>query len=645
MAGKNLPKMIKNYPIKSIIGKGGMGEVYLARHSTLKRDIILKRLKIRDKESQQRFLREAKVMLEFRHDNIVQVFDHFKEGTSTYIAMEYVKGMALNEIIAENEMLPPELALFIFYQAAMGLHHAHTKNVVHRDIKPHNILISVSGDIKIADFGIAAKRSNDTDGLTATGTIIGTPAYMSPEQYSSTKDVTYQSDIYSLGVVLYEMLTGVRPFKNEYSSDVIEAIARGKYTPVGKYVNKLPLIARRLLAHTFTPSTFRRYNTLLPAIKMLRRYFKKYNIFEIKDAVRRLMLKRKNIYESNFLQSVKKQSLKRRLVSTISLSLLGVGLAAGLFYYTDRYYEWIMPSKYGRVVLEFNKANMKEDYIFVGINNSYQRASFSEGQKRYRRVFYLPVGENSLSVSSGSYKNQRRVLVQPRTTQRKRRALKEGQVVNIPISPLWSQEVIVYFRFWDSLNNKLLFKFDTYSEKSIKELRKEDANLKIFEGKRYRPLKDYIESSINRKREPFKSVKKYYFLVDNFSRDGIDYIDKKFQETFSLDDRTVIVHVPLTQKPGTVRLVSNKKGTPILLNDSSAGLVFSEKGDYLHMPYKSLDYKENKRKGLYTTDIQVPPGNYRVKISDRGKVVTKTVKSGKTVTIDVRYERGKGYSY
>ncbi|MBQ2295020.1 MAG: protein kinase [Spirochaetales bacterium] len=121
-AGKTATKqavktpMIKDYKITGIIGEGGMGKVYKGIHPTLKQEIILKELKIRDKETRERFLREAKVMLNFRHENIVQVYDHFKGGTSTYIAMEYVKGVSLSQLIKMNKRLPAAMALFIFYQ-------------------------------------------------------------------------------------------------------------------------------------------------------------------------------------------------------------------------------------------------------------------------------------------------------------------------------------------------------------------------------------------------------------------------------------------------------------------------------------------------------------------------------------------------
>ena len=301
-------------------------------------------------------------MLEFRNENIVQFYDHFKEGSSTYIAMEYVKGKALNKIIEENGSIPVPLALFILYQIALGLFHAHQKKVIHRDIKPHNILISKDGDVKLTDFGIAMKTT-DEENITKTGNVVGTPAYMSPEQFSSKKEVTYQSDIYSLGVVFYEMITGVRPFKNEYSTEVLDSIVRGKFVPPSKYVEGLASIAKSILSKTFTPKPQNRYRDLIPLIKKLRAFFRKFNTFEIRDALKRIVVNDKSVGKSRFLiryENRKRQKFYKILIDFFTI-VLGVGF---IFYYTNSFYELLFPNIYGRVILEFNKANMNENNIF-----------------------------------------------------------------------------------------------------------------------------------------------------------------------------------------------------------------------------------------------------------------------------------------
>ena len=650
----NKKQMIKNYEILSVVGKGGMGEVYLAKHPTLKREIILKKLKIRDREASERFLQEAKVMLDFRHENIVQFYDHFKESGSTYIAMEYVKGKALNKIIEENEMVPIPLALFMLYQIAIGLHHAHTKKVIHRDIKPHNILISREGEVKLTDFGIAL-RTSEQDEITKTGTIVGTPAYMAPEQFSSKKQVSYQTDIYSLGVVFYEMITGVRPFKNEFSSELINAISKGKFPSANRYVKHIPLIAKQILAKTFTPNSSKRYKTLVPLIKKLRHFFKKYNLFEIRDSIRKLVLTDRKLLKSDFITTYnkKKKISFYRTIAIIAIIVIAGGI--GFFKYTNGYYEILNPSKYGKVVLSFNKSNMNTDNIFIGIDKNFEKADsqnvfdistiFADKKKKadkntgFTKTYYLPIGEHEFSIVSGSYKNIKKIFVNSISTLRANNS--KDQVVSIPISELKPKEVEVYFRFWNSLNSReLLFQFDSYSDDNIRSYKNEEDNLKLLTRTNALVLKDYIYriKSGNRRDVPFYSNKKYYFMVNKFEKDGVKYDTKRFDVNFELDDRTVVVHVPLVPTPADIKIESTDKNLPIYINGSTSGLVY-EKGNYLLRSYKGIEYKQSKK--TYTASLQVPAGKYDIKIKKSGKSVMYQLASGRSVTIKVTKENGK----
>ena len=203
------------YDIVRPLGSGGMGEVYLARDRTLGRDVALKVLKSQyagDRESAERFKREATSAAGLSHPNIVQVYDRgdTEEGSS-YIAMEYVPGGTLKERIVADGPLDAGLAASYGYQVAEALRAAHAKGVVHRDIKPQNVLITASGGAKVGDFGIARAASAAGDAQTKTGTVMGTAGYMSPEQALG-ESATPKSDLYSLGVVLYEAVTGELPF-------------------------------------------------------------------------------------------------------------------------------------------------------------------------------------------------------------------------------------------------------------------------------------------------------------------------------------------------------------------------------------------------------------------------------------------------
>ena len=201
------------YRIVKPLGSGGMADVYLAHDDVLDRDVALKVMSARyasDEEFVERFKREAQSAAALSHPNIVSIFDRGEAEDGTYyIAMEYLPGGTLKDRILKRGALPPRTAAAVALQIAEALCAAHERDVVHRDIKPHNILITGTGDVKVTDFGIARAASSST--MTRTGHILGTAHYISPEQAMG-EPVGPASDLYSLGIVLYEMLTGELPF-------------------------------------------------------------------------------------------------------------------------------------------------------------------------------------------------------------------------------------------------------------------------------------------------------------------------------------------------------------------------------------------------------------------------------------------------
>src|ERR687894_19409 len=204
------------YRLVKPLGNGGMADVYLAHDNILDRDVALKVMSTRyasDDEFIERFKREAQSAAALSHPNIVSIFDRGESEDGTYyIAMEYLPGGTLKDRITSRGALPPRTAAAVALQIAEALRVAHERGVIHRDIKPHNILITESGDVKVTDFGIARAASSST--MTRTGSILGTAHYISPEQAMG-EPVGPASDLYSLGVVLYEMLTGELPFDAE----------------------------------------------------------------------------------------------------------------------------------------------------------------------------------------------------------------------------------------------------------------------------------------------------------------------------------------------------------------------------------------------------------------------------------------------
>ena len=200
------------YRLEAKIGSGGMSTVYLARDQTLDRQVAVKvmhREMSEQADQLERFRQEARAVAKLSHPNVVSVIDAGEDGGHPYIVFEYVAGETLKQRIGRDGALAPQEAIAYAIEIARGLSMAHARNMVHRDIKPQNILIDAEGRAKLTDFGIS--RQLEQDGMTATGRVLGTTDYVAPEQAMGRK-VDPRSDIYSLGVVLYEMLVGQVPF-------------------------------------------------------------------------------------------------------------------------------------------------------------------------------------------------------------------------------------------------------------------------------------------------------------------------------------------------------------------------------------------------------------------------------------------------
>lgn len=217
------------YEMGSPLGKGGMAHVYRGTDRVLDRTVAIKVLSGKyasDDSFVTRFRREAQAAAGLNHANIVGVYDTGDEGRMHYIVMEYVEGETLGDVLRREGRLDPERAAAVAAEVATALHAAHEKGLVHRDVKPGNVMIDSEGRVKVVDFGIARAAADDT--LTQTGLILGTASYLSPEQAQG-RPVDARSDTYSLGCVMYEMLTGQAPF----SGDTPVAIAY-------KHVNETP---------------------------------------------------------------------------------------------------------------------------------------------------------------------------------------------------------------------------------------------------------------------------------------------------------------------------------------------------------------------------------------------------------------------
>ncbi len=235
-------KELSKYKIIRQLSTGSAANIYLAVQKNLDRQVVIKELMREfslNKKVITRFEQEAKVISSLRYDSIIHVYDYWKKGNSYYIVMEYVSGKTLKDILSQVGLFPLDIGLIIFYEISKALEYAHSQGIIHRDLKPANIMISEEGRLKLLDFGIAHVEETN---LTNLGVVLGTYSYMSPEQAVG-KKIDNRSDVFSLGIVMYELLTGEKTFKKYNKGEIIEKIIKEKPLSVRK-IN--PLIPRKL---------------------------------------------------------------------------------------------------------------------------------------------------------------------------------------------------------------------------------------------------------------------------------------------------------------------------------------------------------------------------------------------------------------
>jgi serine/threonine protein kinase len=267
-----MPRSFRGYEVHEKIGAGGMSTLYKGVQTNLDRRVAIKILHpglAGDESFIARFEREARAASALEHPNIVSVIDFGSEEDVYYIVMELVHGMDLREVLQRSGRIPLEVVLAILEEVAYGLEAAHEQGIVHRDIKPGNILLSERGQVKIGDFGLARNMADmeQMTALTVPGSILGTPAYMSPEQAAG-RDVDPRTDIYSLGVVAYELITGEKPFQGETYSEVRAGIINRDPDPMRKWTPVTPEI-EALVSRMLQKDPDRRFPAMRNVIRQL----------------------------------------------------------------------------------------------------------------------------------------------------------------------------------------------------------------------------------------------------------------------------------------------------------------------------------------------------------------------------------------
>jgi len=262
---KNTKKILGRYTIERKLGEGAMATVYLGRDPKINRKVAIKTVALAEEfdddrleEARQQFMREAESAGRLNHPNIISIYDASEDRDVSYLAMEYFDGESLLKHTQRDNLLPAGLVMELMAQAADALDYAHRQGVVHRDIKPANIMYhAVSDELKITDFGIA--RLTDTS-RTKTGIILGTPSFMSPEQLMAS-GVTGQSDLYSLGVTLYQLLTGIAPFRADTIPKLMDKIMREEARPITEVRTNLPACVDSIISTALAKKAEDRYSS------------------------------------------------------------------------------------------------------------------------------------------------------------------------------------------------------------------------------------------------------------------------------------------------------------------------------------------------------------------------------------------------
>jgi eukaryotic-like serine/threonine-protein kinase len=267
--GKNLRSQLEQI---KLIATGGMAFVFRAYQPSLDRYIVVKRLKdelLQSEETIERFRREARALASVLHQNIAHVYDFVEGDREAFILMEHIEGVDLSTAIEKLGNLPPSIAAAVILGVARGLYYIHANGLIHRDIKPSNIRLTNRGGVKLMDFGIVL-QVEDTS-LTRPGMMVGSPSYLSPEQVLG-DTITPQSDIFLLGITLYEMLTGSRPFKAEGGNTIFQSIREANFVSARKMNGKVPAALDKIVSKCLKLDPHARFDGVRELIDALEKF-------------------------------------------------------------------------------------------------------------------------------------------------------------------------------------------------------------------------------------------------------------------------------------------------------------------------------------------------------------------------------------
>ncbi len=320
----------RNYQILNTIATGGTAVLYKAIQTSLDRPVVIKRLHahlIADPNFTRRFELEAKSAASLDHENIVRIIDFGSANDNYYIVMEYIDGPSLKDVLSARPVLGEELTLLIAREICMGLDHAHQHGIVHRDIKPANIMITSEGQVKITDFGLAKLHQSQTQ-QTVASTLLGTPLYMSPEQAIG-ESIDGRSDLFSLGTICYEAMTGTQPFLGENYAAVIQSIINGTIPPPSRIREEIGPQAEAIVMKALSREPGKRFRTAGEMAHAIEAYLGQEKILGIRDKLKRLAAGEEAAV-SHAAAPKARRARRRVLPAAVAVVAIGAALAIGV---------------------------------------------------------------------------------------------------------------------------------------------------------------------------------------------------------------------------------------------------------------------------------------------------------------------------
>lgn len=325
--GSDVGQKVGKYDVISKLGEGGMGVVYKAKDPLIDRVVAIKKMTgqfAEDPEARERFLREARAVGRLQHPNIVSIYELGLEGNSPYMVMEFLEGQGLDRVVSTRAPLTMVQKLDYMVQVCQALHYAHEHDIVHRDVKPANVIVLTGGSqVKLVDFGIA--RAGGGSGMTKTGIAIGTTSYMSPEQIEASRTLDRRSDVFSAGVMMYEILTYELPFPGSEPIAIAIKILREPYPPLSAYISDFPPELDGILAKALAKDRDERYATadefafeLNQVIETLRKDMVGQNFDEARAAFGRMELAKARELLTQVIKAESQHTEARQLMQQVT---------------------------------------------------------------------------------------------------------------------------------------------------------------------------------------------------------------------------------------------------------------------------------------------------------------------------------------